>query len=90
MIDCSHANSGKKFKNQAFVWQSVLFQRTGGNSAVIGAMIESNLVEGAQKLAAAPAGLAYGQSITDQCIGWDETESLLAQGAQMLREQQAV
>jgi 3-deoxy-7-phosphoheptulonate synthase len=77
MIDCSHANSGKRFENQEAVWSSALEQRIAGNSAIIGLMLESNLVEGNQPLPDDPAQLRYGVSITDECIGWEKTEELL-------------
>ncbi len=81
MVDCSHANSGKKFANQARVWESILEQRAANRdargAALCGAMLESNLVEGAQKLCGDPANLCYGQSITDECVGWDETTVIL-------------
>ncbi len=77
MVDCSHANSGKKSANQAKVWRAVLKQRLDGNPALIGMMLESNLFEGAQKLNGDPTTLRYGVSITDECIGWSETEVLL-------------
>lgn len=77
MVDCSHANSNKQFQNQAAVWDSVLAQRRAGNAALIGMMLESNLFEGNQKLGDDPRSLQYGVSITDACVGWDETERLL-------------
>ena len=77
MVDCSHANANKKFKNQAAVWRSVVTQRVQGNANLIGLMLESNLVEGSQPLGDNPATLRYGVSVTDECIGWDETEVLL-------------
>src|SRR5262249_32832856 len=77
VVDCAHANSAKKFQNQAIVWRSVLAQRGAGNETVIGMMIESNLHEGSQPLASDARQLRYGVSITDECIGWDETEALL-------------
>jgi 3-deoxy-7-phosphoheptulonate synthase len=77
MVDCSHANSGKQHERQQVVWSSVIEQRAGGNRALIGAMLESNLLEGRQDLPEAPASLRRGVSITDACIGWEETERLL-------------
>lgn len=76
MIDCNHANSGKVFGNQAGVWNDVLEQRMGGDGSIIGMMLESNLNEGNQPLKA-PGALQYGVSITDACLGWDATETLL-------------
>jgi 3-deoxy-7-phosphoheptulonate synthase len=79
MIDCSHANSGKDHRRQAAVLRDALAQRAAGNKNVIGVMIESNLREGSQKIAADLAQLKYGVSITDACIGWEETERLLSE-----------
>jgi 3-deoxy-7-phosphoheptulonate synthase len=78
MVDCSHANSGKKHENQSTVWQSVLKQRAESKACpIVGVMIESNLVEGAQPISDNPTKLVYGKSITDACIGWDETVRML-------------
>lgn len=76
MVDCSHANSNKDYTQQHVVWNDVIDQRAAGNTGIMGLMLESNLNPGKQKLAA-PADLEHGVSITDGCIGWDETESLL-------------
>jgi 3-deoxy-7-phosphoheptulonate synthase len=78
MIDFSHANSNKKFENQMLVSTDVSNQISEGNQNIFGVMVESNLVEGNQKLVNGKAEV-YGQSITDACIGWDDTETLLAQ-----------
>jgi 3-deoxy-7-phosphoheptulonate synthase len=77
LVDCSHANSGKRHERQQVVWSSVIEQRAHGNRTLIGAMLESNLEEGRQDLTADPSRLRRGVSITDACIGWDETERLL-------------
>ena len=76
MIDCSHANSQKDHTMQGAVCRDVAAQVAGGEKRIIGLMIESSLVEGAQKMVKGNA-LTYGQSITDACIGWNETEALL-------------
>jgi 3-deoxy-7-phosphoheptulonate synthase len=78
MIDFSHANSSKKFENQMIVSTDVSKQISQGNQNIFGVMVESNLVEGNQKLINGKAEV-YGQSITDACIGWQDTETLLAQ-----------
>ena len=83
MVDCSHANSGKRHDQQQKVWSSVVEQRAAGSRALVGAMLESNLLEGRQDLGGASA-LRYGISITDACIGWDETERLLREAADRL------
>ena len=79
MIDCSHGNSEKDYRRQAEVFRDVASQRSEGNSDIIGCMVESHLHPGNQKLGNDPSKLRYGVSITDSCIGWDETESLLAE-----------
>lgn len=76
MVDCSHANSGKDFSKQHIAWNDVIEQRASGAKSIIGVMVESNLRPGNQKLVK-PAELEYGVSITDGCIGWDETEQLI-------------
>jgi 3-deoxy-7-phosphoheptulonate synthase len=76
MIDCSHANSDKDFRKQAMVCRNVQEQIADGDSRIMGIMLESNLVEGSQSLINGKAHV-YGQSITDACIGWAETEALL-------------
>ncbi|MCP4023700.1 MAG: 3-deoxy-7-phosphoheptulonate synthase [Desulfobacteraceae bacterium] len=77
MIDCSHDNSGQKFKGQSFVFKSALDQRLEGNENIIGLMLESNLNEGNQKCNGNMDELAYGVSITDECISWETTEGLI-------------
>jgi 3-deoxy-7-phosphoheptulonate synthase len=76
-VDCSHANSNKDYRRQHIVFRSVIEQHTTGNKRLVGAMIESNINEGAQKPSADKASLQYGVSVTDACIGWEETERLL-------------
>jgi 3-deoxy-7-phosphoheptulonate synthase len=78
MIDFSHANSSKKFENQMLVCQDVCQQISGGNNKIFGVMVESHLVEGRQDLVDGKVA-TYGQSITDACIGWADTEDLLSQ-----------
>ena len=77
MIDVSHSNSRKDYKRQVEVTEDVARQVVAGNQAIFGVMIESNLVEGRQDQQEGQP-LAYGQSITDACIGWADTENLLA------------
>jgi 3-deoxy-7-phosphoheptulonate synthase len=84
MIDCSHANSGKDYTRQPLVCRDVAGQIAKGESRILGVMIESNLVAGAQKLVAGQP-LVYGQSITDACLGWDETRKLLGELAASVR-----
>ena len=80
MVDCSHANSGKDPARQPIVWRSILAQRSSGRREIIGAMLESNLHAGSQPLSGDPARLRYGVSITDACMDWEMTESLLRGG----------
>jgi len=89
MIDCSHANSLKDYTRQSLVCRDVAPQVAAGNRDIIGVMIESNLVAGAQKLVAGEP-LVYGQSVTDACIGWDETHKLLGELAAAVRARRAV
>ncbi|WP_396588740.1 3-deoxy-7-phosphoheptulonate synthase AroG [Bermanella sp. R86510] len=84
MVDFSHANSQKQFKNQLSVADSVAQQLSKGNSPIMGVMIESHLEEGRQDLVDKES-LHYGQSITDACIGWPDTESILETLAQAVR-----
>jgi 3-deoxy-7-phosphoheptulonate synthase len=88
MIDCSHANSGKDYTRQAIVCRDVAGQIAKGERRIIGVMLESNLVAGAQKLVPGKS-LVYGQSITDACIGWDETLPLLQELAAAVRSARA-
>ena len=76
MIDASHANSKKDYKNQSIVVDDVKQQISNGEKNIIGIMLESNLVEGNQKINSREK-LKYGQSITDSCIGWNETEEII-------------
>ncbi len=76
MIDCSHGNSGKDHRRQRDVVTSVAAQRAAGGSSIMGVMLESHLVEGRQECRDS-ANLEYGRSITDACIGWEETVELL-------------
>jgi 3-deoxy-7-phosphoheptulonate synthase len=85
MIDCSHANSGKDHRKQGAVCRNVAEQIAGGDRRVIGVMLESNLVAGAQQLVSGKP-LIYGQSITDACIGWEETYELLGDLAAAVRK----
>lgn len=104
MIDCSHANSDKQHERQEVVFKSLIDQRVarakGAKAAgaaatrpfITGAMIESNLGEGSQKLPTVQPGeeirskLKYGVSITDACIGWDKTVAILEEGYERLGE----
>ncbi len=86
LIDCSHGNSNKKPIRQKRVLRSVIEQVLWGTGAIKGFMIESNLFPGCQSLGDDPGHLQYGVSITDPCIGWDETCLILREAHRMLRE----
>ena len=86
LVDCSHANSNKDHTLQSIAFRDVLAQRDAGDMGVIGLMVESHLFEGKQSLGDDPSELRYGVSITDACIGWDETAELLREAAAMSRE----
>ena len=77
MVDCSHANSEKKPELQPAVAQNVIQQIIDGNTSIIGLMLESHLEAGSQKIPADLSQLRYGVSVTDGCIDWESTESLL-------------
>ncbi len=77
IIDCSHDNSGQKFKGQSFVFKSALDQRLDDNDGIAGLMLESNLFEGNQKCTGNGCNLKYGVSITDECISWENTTRLI-------------
>jgi len=80
MVDFSHANSSKQHERQVEVAKDIATQVSGGSRQVFGVMVESHLCAGAQKFTPGkdnPAKLTYGQSITDACIGWDDSERVL-------------
>lgn len=87
MVDCSHANSNKDYSKQSVAWNDVVSQRVAGNDSIIGLMLESNLNAGQQKLGDDVSQLQYGVSITDGCIGWDETEELILSAYEALGKQ---
>ncbi len=81
MIDFSHANSSKQYERQRDVARDVAAQIAAGSRCIFGVMVESHLQAGAQKFTPGkdvPTGLAYGKSITDACLGWDDSEQVLA------------
>jgi 3-deoxy-7-phosphoheptulonate synthase len=89
MIDFSHGNSAKKHERQLEVGRDVARQIAGGDARIIGAIIESHLHPGRQDVIPGQP-LAYGQSITDACIGWDDTAPLLQALAAAVRQRRAV
>jgi 3-deoxy-7-phosphoheptulonate synthase len=92
MIDVSHANSAKQHRRQVDVARDVAAQHAAGSTSVFGVMVESHLQDGAQKFSPGkedPQRLVYGQSITDACIGWDDTLTVLevlSQGVEARRK----
>jgi len=84
MVDCSHANSGKDAARQPAVVADLAAQIASGERAIAAAMIESNLLGGAQDYQAAP--LVYGRSVTDPCLAWEQTLPVLATLAAAVRE----
>lgn len=88
MIDMSHANSEKQHRNQLVVGQNIAQQLESGNNDIVSCMIESHLVEGRQDFVEGTE-LTYGQSITDACINFEQTEELLAQLASAVQTRRA-
>ena len=76
MVDCSHANSAKQYQRQSEVAADLARQLAAGERCIVGAMVESNLVEGRQDLRPG-AALTFGQSVTDPCLGWDDSLRVL-------------
>ena len=76
IIDCSHANSRKDYKKQRVAFLDVIKQMKQNDSPIAGVMLESFINEGSQQFTE-PKDLKYGVSLTDSCIGWDETEELV-------------
>ncbi len=89
MIDLSHANAAKKAENQVPVGRDVAGQVAGGDGRIVGVMVESNLVAGRQDLVRGKA-LTYGQSITDACLGWEDSVAVLDVLAGAVRERRIV
>jgi 3-deoxy-7-phosphoheptulonate synthase len=88
MVDVSHGNSGKDHTRQPAVCRSVLEQLRAGQGSLLGVLVESHLVAGRQDWMPGKR-LVHGQSITDACIGWDETEALLEEIAEAARARAA-
>lgn len=86
LVDCSHQNSHKDFSRQKRVLRSVIDQVRWGEKGIRGFMLESNIEEGSQKIPQNPADLIYGVSVTDGCIGWEETERIIKNAAVLVRE----
>jgi len=85
MVDCSHANAAKQFQRQMDVARDLAGQIAGGERRIVGAMVESHLVEGRQELLTGKP-LRFGQSITDPCLGWEDSAQLLQTLAEAVRK----
>lgn len=85
IVDCSHANSGKNPVRQGRVLQSIIDSRKKGHASIKGFMIESHLKEGNQAIPEDLSQLIYGLSITDSCLGWDNTENCILKAIEDLR-----
>ncbi len=79
MVDASHGNCAKDHRRMPDVFREIVRQRNEGDTSIIGVMLESNLVAGAQKFPHPTGQLVYGQSITDACIDWETTVELLTE-----------
>ena len=90
VIDCSHGNSSKNHTLQVAVLENILQQIADGNQSIVGMMLESNLHAGNQKVSPNPDELAYGVSITDKCIGWEETEAAILSAYESLRSDKTI
>ncbi len=89
IVDCSHGNSGKDYRKQPEVAACLAEQIAGGSRAICGVMLESHLVEGSQAITGGRDNLRYGQSVTDACIGWDQTMAVLERLAVAVRQRRA-
>lgn len=86
MVDCSHANSNKQPELQPLVMENVTNQILEGNRSIVGLMVESHIHGGNQKIPANLADLQYGVSVTDGCVGWEETEQAVLEMHRKLRD----
>jgi len=92
MVDCSHANSSKQHERQVEVARDVAAQMRSGSRCIFGVMVESHLQAGAQKFSAGkddPAKLEYGKSITDACLGWDDSLTVLEVLSEAVKERRS-
>jgi 3-deoxy-7-phosphoheptulonate synthase len=92
MVDCSHANSSKQFEKQLDVARDIASQIASGSNSVFGVMVESHLRAGAQKFTPGKddsSKLEYGQSITDACLGWDDSLAALEVLSQAVQARRA-
>lgn len=85
MVDCSHANANKNHEKQVEVLNNVMEQIQNGSNKLAAVMIESNIEAGNQSIGEDPATLKYGQSITDKCVDWSTTETMLRNAHALLK-----
>lgn len=86
VVDCSHANSWKNPEYQPLVMRDAVNQIREGNRSIVGMMVESFIEPGNQPIPADLSQLKYGCSVTDACVGWDTTETMLTNARELLRE----
>ena len=86
MVDCSHGNSLKDYRKQVSVAENLSEQISNGSKDIASVMIESNLVEGNQKISSNLSDLVYGQSVTDSCVGLEDTEKILTMFADAVQK----
>lgn len=84
VVDASHANCSKDFTKMPAVFEEIVSQRAAGNRNLVGAMLESNLVEGNQSIQKDLSAMNWGQSVTDPCISWETTERVIREAADRL------
>ncbi len=84
VIDCSHGNTNKDYKLQGAVLENIIQQIVDGNTSIVGMMLESHLYEGSQPITGKEE-LKYGISVTDKCIGWEETEKIILAAHEKLK-----
>ncbi|WP_375512006.1 3-deoxy-7-phosphoheptulonate synthase [uncultured Nostoc sp.] len=84
VIDCSHGNTNKDYKLQGAVLENIIQQIVDGNTSIVGMMLESHLYEGSQPITGKEE-LKYGVSVTDKCIGWEETEKIILAAHEKLK-----
>ena len=92
MVDCSHANSSKQHQKQLDVARDIAGQLSAGSRSVFGVMVESHLQAGAQKFTPGQddaGALTYGQSITDACLGWDDSLQVLSALSEAVKTRRA-
>lgn len=90
LIDCSHGNSAKDYRRQPLVAAEIAAQVAGGSQSIAGVLLESHLFEGRQEITNGGEGLAYGQSVTDGCIGWEQTVAVLDELAAAVAQRRRV